>query len=131
MSLRRLRARLDRLELSASTMPGQDRKRDRIRRDELSFRKRQQEVLTDREEDDLLALETLLYDEDQDHSRMMDLVLKQFNAEIRWREPLTDDEKRELAELERRFPPDPNDPFKPAMEAIRQVLEEEDRRTSR
>jgi hypothetical protein len=62
MSLRRLRARLDRLELSASTMPGQDRKRDRIRREELSFRKRQQQVLTDREEDDLLALETLLYD---------------------------------------------------------------------
>jgi hypothetical protein len=121
MSLRRLRARLDRLELSASTMPGQDRKRDRIRRDELWLRKRQQQVLTDQEEDELLALENLFYDEDQDHSRMMELVFKQF----KWPGPLTDDEKRELDELERRYPPDPNDPFKDIVDAMKDAAEKE------
>jgi hypothetical protein len=125
MSLRRLRARLDRLELSPSMMLGQDRKRDRIRRDELSFRKRQRQVLTDLEEYELLGLETLFYDEDQDRSRMMDLVFKQFYHEIRREEPLTDDEKRELDELERRYPPDPNDPFKDIIDAMKEAAEKD------
>jgi hypothetical protein len=129
MSLRRLRARLDRLTLLAGTMPGR-RERDRIRYDELGLRKRQQQVLTDQEEDELLALKALFHEADQDHNRLMGLSMKQ--AIRPW--VLTDEEKRELAELERRYPPkppDPNNPFKSSMDAIKEVLAEEERKTSR
>ena len=34
---------------------------------------------------------------------------------------LTDEEKQELAELERRYPPDPNRPFKSTFDAIKEV----------
>ena len=120
MTFLRLRDRLDRLERVASTMPGQDRERDRIRRDELMFRKRVQQDLTGREEAELQVLDTLFYDEDQDRERMGELVFAQFWVEIRRREPLTDDEAQELAELQRRYPPDPKNCETELEEALRQ-----------
>ncbi len=33
--------------------------------------------------------------------------MKQFNAEVRGGDPLSDEEKRDVAELKKRFPPDP------------------------
>ena len=63
----------------------------------------------------------------QDHSRWTGLAFKQ--AVRPW--VLTDEEKQELAELERRYPPDPNDPFKSTFDAIKEALAEEERRTSR
>jgi hypothetical protein len=68
---------------------------------------------------ELQVLDTLFYDEDQDRQRMFDLAF----ADILRGEPLTDDEAQELAELERRYPPDPKF-YDPAMEeAIRQARE--------
>jgi hypothetical protein len=55
----------------------------------------------------------------EDRARLLDLGLRQFSAEHCGREPLTDVETRELAELERRFPPDPTDPLNDAFEAWR------------
>ena len=107
MTFRRLRARLDRLEPVASTMPGQDRKRDRIRREELMCRKRVQQHLTGQEEAELQALDTLFYDEDQDLNRRGELLYKEFRAEVVGGEPLTDDEAQELAGLDRRYAPEP------------------------
>jgi hypothetical protein len=116
MTFRRLRARLDRLE---STTPGQDRERDRIRRHELQYRKIGREKLTGREEAELQVLDTLFYDEDRDRERMMELAFKEIS--VFEREPLTDDEAQELAELGRRYPPHPA--MEEANRAIRQALE--------
>jgi hypothetical protein len=106
MSRRQLRARLDRLAPPTSpTAPGQDRQRDRIRRDDLASRKGLHQKLTDREEAELLALEPLFLDEDRDRNRMGELS---FNS---WRgEGPTEPEVQELAELKRRYP-DPRVPF--------------------
>ena len=86
-------------------MPGQDRERDRIRRQELQSRKIGSEKLTGREEAELQVLDTLFYDEDRDRERMSHLAFKAIR--VFGREPLTDDEAQELAELERRYPPHP------------------------
>jgi hypothetical protein len=118
MTFLRIRVRLDRLEHVASTMPSR-RERDRIRRDELTLRKRGQQP-TGQEEAELQVLDTLFYDEDQDLERKGELIYKDIMAAVYKRGPLPDDEAQELAELERRYPPDP------ATEAGRGVVRLED-----
>jgi hypothetical protein len=48
---------------------------------------------------------------------LLDLGLRHFSAEHWGEEPLTQAERHELAELELRFQPDPNDPLKESIEA--------------
>ena len=64
-------------------------------------------------------------EDDPDHDRLSELALKQFEAEVLRRDPLTDDEVRELADLRMRFPPDPEvaEAFKPFSEALRKLRE--------
>jgi len=64
-----------------------------------------------------LDLQALFRDEDRDRGRLLELVLRPFTAHS-GKVPLTDIETRELAELNRRFPPDPNDPLKDSIEAF-------------
>ena len=111
MSKHRLRARLDRLAPSVSVGLGRDRDRDRRRRNELWYRKLSPAGLSQVEEVELARLQALFEDEDRDRARLLDLVLQQFSAEHQGKEPLTDIETRELADLKARFPPDPNDPL--------------------
>ena len=139
MNLRRLHARLDHLELLASKLPSR-RDRDRLRREELKSRKFGPAGLTENEEAELLVLDGLFEVEDRELARSSDLTCRQIMAAIGKQDPLTDDETRELAELESRYlskpvdsdptgPTDP-DPCEPTMVAIRAILEEI-RRTSR
>jgi hypothetical protein len=114
MTMRRLRTRLDRLTPAAGPLLGQDRDRDRRRRDELSRRTLSPAGLTEMEQAELSDLQALFHDEDRDGARMLNLVLRKFSF---YKEPLTDDETRELAELERRYPPDPNHFLKDVVEA--------------
>jgi hypothetical protein len=105
MTARQLRARVDRLAPPATYQIGHDRRRDRRRRDDLISRKLWPGALIPAEEEELAALQALLQDEHRDHTRLIELVLKRFSADHLGHEPLSDDEARELCELERRFPP--------------------------
>lgn len=120
MTIHRLRSRLDRLTPTVSNLLGQDRGRDRRRRDELSCRKRASAQLTEREEAELSHLNAFFHDEDRDRARLLALVLRQLSAK-RLGNRLTDVEARELSELQRRFPPDPNHRLKDAVEAWRRA----------
>ena len=128
MTIRQLRARLDRLALSISTMPGQDRDRDRRRRYEVIDR-RLWPGLTGQEKAELLTLDALFQDEDQASGRWQEIVFKQLMGAIKGADFLTESEKQEVAEHERRYPPVPRDeenqPFKKTMDAIRAVVEKE------
>jgi hypothetical protein len=127
MTLRRLRARLDRLALSIGTLPGKDRDYDRRRRGELQNR-RLWPGLNGEEEAELSTLDTLFQAEDQASGRWQEIVFKQVMGAIKGADFLTESEKQEVAEHERRYPPVPrneaNDPFKKTMERIRAVVEE-------
>lgn len=90
MTTRRLRARLDRLAPSVVPQLGQDRDRDRQRRDELFHRKLVSAGITDREQAELLGLQALFLDEDRDRPRLLELELKQFPAEHSGTVPLTE-----------------------------------------
>ena len=105
MTIRRLRARLDRLALSIGTMPGKDRDRDRRRREELFYRKLAPQGPTGWEKAELLSLDALFKDEDRDRNRSGELAIKRFLAEIGQGDPLTESEEQEVAEHERRYPP--------------------------
>ena len=118
MRFRHLNARLERLERSVTTHPEQDRDIASTRRHELSSRKRGGWDLTAREEAELLKLDALFQDEDRDYSRRQELWRRADSGP----EPLTDDEKCELAELQRRYPPDPQ--TKAFLEALDKVLNE-------
>jgi hypothetical protein len=118
VSTRSLRARLDRLMPSALSVIGQDRDRDRRRRYELFCRKICPiEGLTRLEEAEYAQLEASFQEEDRDRDRRFELNMKEFK-----REPLTDAEQAELVELDKRYPPDPNDPLKPFWEACGAVV---------
>jgi hypothetical protein len=118
VSTRSLRARLDRLRLPVLPVIGQDRNRDRRRRHELFCRKICPiEGLTRLEEAEYAQLEASFQEEDRDRDRRFELRMKEFK-----REPLTDAEQAELAGLVKRYPPDPNDPLKPAWEAYGAVV---------
>jgi hypothetical protein len=127
MTLRRLRARLDRLALSIGTLPGKDRNHGRHRREELRKR-RLWPGLTGQEKAELLMIDALFQEEDQASGRWGELRFKKVMAAIKGGE-LTESEKQEVAEHERRYPPVPydeeNDHFKDTMKAIRAVVEKE------
>jgi hypothetical protein len=118
VSTRSLRGRLDRLRLPAVSVIGQDRHRDRGRRYQLFCRKiRPLGGLTRLEEAEYAQLEASFQEEDRDRERWFDLDMKEFKGE-----PLTDGEQAELVELNKRYPPDPNDPLKPFWEACGAVV---------
>ena len=118
MSPRQLRARLDRLTPPAKAVIGQDRHRDRRRREELRDRKLSPAGLSEREKAEYMKLEELFREEDRDHARLNELFWKETHAKF-GRDPLTGEEAQELASLRLRYPPDPNDPLAPTWEAIR------------
>jgi hypothetical protein len=130
MTLRRLRARLDRLESAIGTLPGKDRDRDRRRRDELD-RRRLWPGLTGEEKAELSMIDALFQEEDQASSLRGDIVFKQVMGAIKGADFLTESEKQEVAEHERRYPPVPrdeeNDPFKDVMKAVRAAAEKYER----
>ena len=107
MSARQLRARLNRLPQPPTEVIGEDRNRDRKRREELRGRKLSPAGLTEREKAEYTKLEALFHDDDRLLSREFELTMKQFNAEVRGGDPLSDEERRDVAELKKRFPPDP------------------------
>ena len=107
MSARQLRARLNRLPQPPTEVIGEDRNRDRKRREELRGRKLSPAGLTEREKAEYTKLEALFHDDDRLLSREFELTMKQFNAEVRGGDPLSDEEMRVVAELKKRFPPDP------------------------
>jgi hypothetical protein len=121
MTIRRLRARLDRLAPPVQAMLGQDRDRDRRRQRELFCLFDGRTVL---EEAEFLALNAFYQEEDRDLGRRGELSHMQFSAEHGRGEALTDGEAHELAELERRYPPDPNHPMKASIEAWGAVADE-------
>jgi hypothetical protein len=88
---------------------GQDRNRDRQRRYVLWLSRAN---LTRLEQSELRQLDASFEEEDRDRDRRFELSMKEFK-----REPLTDAEQAELVELDKRYPPDPNDPLKAVWEA--------------
>ena len=123
MTIRQLRARLDRLALSIGTMPGKDRYRDLRRREELRSRILSP-GLAALEKGELLMIDALFQDEDQADRRRGELRYKQTLGAIKGRDPLTESEKQEVAEHDRRYPPLPReDHFKETIKAIRAAAE--------
>ena len=112
---------------SATDAIGQDRIRDRKRREELHGRKLSPAGLTEPEKAEYTKLEGLFREEDRDRGRKFELAMKQFNAEVGGGDPLTDEEVQEAAELELRFPPDPDfaKGFEWYSEALRKFGEED------
>jgi hypothetical protein len=101
----------------ALSVIGQDRHRDRRRRHELFCRKNCPiEGLTRLEEAEYAQLEASFQAEDRDRDRQFELSLREFKHGA---DSLTDAERNELAEFHKRYPPDPNDPLKPAWEAYK------------
>jgi hypothetical protein len=80
VSIRQLRARLSRLTPSSTAVIGQDRDRDRRRREELRGRKLSPIGLTELENAEYLKLE--VHEEDRDHDRLSELSWKEFYAKI-------------------------------------------------
>jgi hypothetical protein len=107
VSIRSLRARLERLQARAGAhcVIGQDRDRDRERRQELR-RFKLSPGLTDAQTAELAALDASFENEDRDRSHGRKLFYKQLVAHFGG-PALTDGERKELAELRDRYPPDP------------------------
>jgi hypothetical protein len=82
VSIRQLRARLSRLTPSSTAVIGQDRDRDRRRREELRGRKLSATGLTELENAEYLKLKALFHEEDRDHDRLSELSWKEFYAKI-------------------------------------------------
>jgi hypothetical protein len=118
VSPRQLRARIDRLTPPPRAVIGQDRHRDRRRREELRNRKLSPAGLTEREKAEYMKLEEFFREEDRDHARADELFWKETYAR-RGRDPLTEEEAQELASLRLRYPPDPNDPLAATWEFFR------------
>jgi hypothetical protein len=107
MSTRTLRARLERLQAGADDgyVVGQDRNRDRKRRQQLFYLKLNP-GLTEAQTAELVALDASFENEDRDARRSWELLFKEFKT------GLTGAEQIEYNELKERYPPDPNDPFR-------------------
>ena len=127
MSARQLRARLDRLPQPPTKEIGKDRNRDRKRREELRGRKLSPAGLTELEKAEYTKLEALFHEEDRLRSRSFGLTMKQFNAEVRGGDPLSDEEMREVAELKKLSPLDPElaKEFEPILQIFRKLAEQE------
>jgi hypothetical protein len=126
MTTRQLRARLERLAPTVSTVLTEDRDAGRRRREELFYRKLTPAGVTEAERQELAELNARFADEDRDRNRLMELVLRDFMATHVGHGPLTDLECAELSALEEKYPPTPleQSPFKDAMEALEAALAE-------
>jgi hypothetical protein len=113
MSIRQLRARLDRLEQRDGITLSDNIAENRWRRIWLGNRQVVAKDLTKKEEAELLALHAFFQDEDRAIVRRLDLYKKKELNEDEGEEPLTDNEAAELAELQRRYP----DPMRKSVEA--------------
>ena len=127
MSARQLRARLDRLPQPPTWVIGKDRNRDRKRREELRGRKLSPAGLTELEKAEYTKFEALFHEEDRLRSRSFGLTMKQFNAKVRGGDPLSDEEMRDVAELEKLSPLDPElaKEFEPILQIFRNLAEQE------
>ncbi len=105
MSIRSLQTRLQRLQARAGSrhVIGQDRDRDRKRREELR-RLKLNPGLTKAETAELAALDASFEREDRDTRRRSELFYKERYGGT----GLTDAERIEYAELRERYPPNPN-----------------------
>ena len=119
MTIRQLRARLERLAPAASALP-EDRDARRRRREELRYRKHAPAGITEPERQELAKLDTFFADEDEDRNRRLELVMKDFGATL-GKEPLTESECAELAMLQKKYPRRP-DPLDPALDAYEEAL---------
>jgi hypothetical protein len=126
MSARQLRARLDRLPQPPTEEIGKDRNRDRKRRAELRGRELSPAGLTEREKAEYTKLEALFHEEDRLLSREFGLAMKQFNAEVRGGDPLSDEEMRDVAELKKLGPLNPElaKEFEPIRQIFRKLAQE-------
>ena len=108
MSVRSLNARLERLQACAGEhdVIGQDRDRDRKRREELR-RLKLSPGLTKAQTAELTELDAAFEQEDRDHCRKRELWYKDaFGPDA-----LTDAERIEYDKLLERYPPNPNPPY--------------------
>jgi hypothetical protein len=127
MSARQLRARLDRLPQPPTEVIGEDRNRDRKRREELRGRELSPAGLTEREKAEYTKLEALFHEEDRLRTRSFGLAMKQFNAEVRGGDPLSDEEMRDVAELTKLGPLNPElaKEFEPIRQIFRKLAKQE------
>jgi hypothetical protein len=120
VSIRSLRARLERLQARAGPryVIGQDRDRDRNRRQELR-RLKLNPGLSEAEAAELAALDASFENEDRDIRRKRELFYRERFGLGGPR--LTDAERIEYAELRERYPPNPNPPFGDLADRLRAI----------
>jgi hypothetical protein len=120
VSIRSLRGRLERLQARAGAgyVIGQDRDRDRKRREQLRRLKRDP-GLTDAETAELARLDASFEQEDRDSRRKWELFCKdRFGAD-----GLTEAERIEYAKLRERYPPNPNNPLRELAAQLRAIAQ--------
>ncbi len=127
MSIRSLQTRLQRLQARAGSrhVIGQDRDRDRKRREELR-RLKLNPGLTKAETAELAALDASFEREDRDTRRRSELFYKERYGGT----GLTDAERIEYAELRERYPPNPNIPYRALAARLGIIVEGEECVTS-
>ena len=127
MSIRSLQTRLQRLQARAGSrhVIGQDRDRDRKRREELR-RLKLNPGLTKAETAELAALDASFEREDRDTRRRGELFYKERYGGT----GLTDAERIEYAELRERYPPNPNIPYRALAARLGIIVEGEECVTS-
>ena len=123
MSIRSLQTRLQHLQARAGSrhVIGQDRDRDRKRREELR-RLKLNPGLTKAETAELAALDASFESEDRDTRRRWELFYKERYGGT----GLTDAERIEYAELRERYPPNPNIPYRALAARLGIVVEGEE-----
>jgi hypothetical protein len=117
VSIRSLRARLERLQARAGTryVIGQDRDRDRKRREQLR-RLKLSPGLTNAQTAELAGLDASFEQEDRDFRRKSELWYK-----YKFGGGLADAERIEYAELQERYPPNPNPPYRELAARLRAI----------
>lgn len=117
MSIRSLRARLERLQARAGTryVIGQDRDRDRKRREQLR-RLKLSPGLTNAQTAELAGLDASFEQEDRDFRRKRELYYKS-----KFGGGLTEAERIEYAALRERYPPNPNNPYRELAARLRAI----------
>jgi hypothetical protein len=125
--IRNYQARLQRLQARAGSLDviGQDRDRDRKRREELR-RLKPNPGLTKAETVELAALDASFENEDRDIRRRWELFYKERHGGT----GLTAAERIEYAELRERYPPNPNPPYRALAARLGLIVEGEECATS-
>jgi len=113
---------LERLQAGAGDgyVIGQDRDRDRKRREELR-RLKLSPGLTDAQAAEMAEFDAFYEKEDRDSRRRSQLFYKDLNSRFSSSPALTDAERIEYAELKERYPPDPNNPYKELAARLRAI----------